>query len=171
MGRRERDDDRRAQLADELVTLLGAMVRRLRATLPDALEAQLHAQLGTTTPHQLEALHILHRTQERGTGGLTMNELARQQGCAVSSASALADRLVSEGLVERVQDPADRRVVRLTATAKGDALCTRFGAVKRDVTMETMRALSVEELETLVGLLRKVACQPARAGAGEHVHG
>lgn len=163
MGVREPEEQRRGELADEVVTLFGAMGRRLRAALPDALQAQLQAQLGTTTPHQLEALHLLQHAQEGGTGGLTMNELARHQGCAVSSASALADRLVSEGLVERVHDLADRRVVRLVATTKGDELCTRFGAVKREVTSQTMRTLSVAELETLVRLLRKVACPPPAA--------
>lgn len=168
---REGEERRRGELADEVVAMFAALVRRLRGTLPDALQTQLHAQLGATTPHQLEALHILHRARERGEAGLTMNDLARQQGCALSSASALADRLVGEGLVERVHDPADRRVVRLVATAKGDALCRQFGAVKRTVTMETMRALSVEELETLVALLRKVACQPVPAGARERGRG
>jgi hypothetical protein len=35
--------------------------------------------------------------------------------------------------------------------------------VKRSVTLETLRALSVADMETLVALLRKVALQPAGA--------
>lgn len=170
MGAHEREEQRRAELADEVVMMFGAMVRRLRAALPDALHAQLQAGLGTTTPHQLEALHSLHRAQERGDAGLTMNELARQQGCAVSSASALADRLVCEGLAERVPDSGDRRVVRLVSTARGDALRLQFGAVKRQVTLETLRALDVEELETFVALLRKVQGQRVTPQAAEMVH-
>lgn len=170
MGAQHGEEERRAALADEVVMMFAAMARRMRATLPDALQAQLQAPLGATTPHQLEALHILHRAQKGGDAGLTMNELARQQGCAVSSASALADRLVCEGLAERVPDSGDRRVVRLVSTARGDALCTQFGAIKRQVTLETLRALDVEELDTLVSLLRKVQAQPVQPEAEEMVH-
>jgi DNA-binding MarR family transcriptional regulator len=170
MTSRVTEEQRRAELADELVAAFGALARHLRATLPDALQTQLQAELGTTTPHQLEALHVLHHAQERGDAGLTMNELARRQGCALSSASALADRLLREGLVERVPDAADRRVVRLVSTAKGNALCTQFGTVKRNVTLDALRRLSVEELETLVALLRKATRHPVAAAAEEIVH-
>lgn len=150
-------EQRRVELADDIITMFGTLVRRFRATIPEAV----HAQLGSATAHQLEALHALLLTRERGDAGVTMNDLARLQGCALSTASALADRLLREGLVERVSDASDRRVVRLVPTSKGEASCEEFRMVKRGVTLETLRALSVEDMETLVALLRKVVLQPA----------
>lgn len=157
---------RRAELAGELVTVFGALARRFRTAIPEALEAEL----GTVTPHQLEALHVLLQTSEGGAAGLTMNELARLQGCALSSASALVDRLLREGLVDRVSDATDRRVVRVVPTAKGDAFCTQFAQVKRGVALQMMCQLSAAEMETLIALLRKAASGAARPGS-EVMHG
>ena len=151
----------RLDLADDIIAAFGTIVRRFRAAIPDAIRSQL----GSTTAHQLEALHVLQHTRARGDAGVTMNELARLQGCALSTASALADRLLREGLVERVADESDRRVVRLVLTEKGEASCEEFRQVKRTVTLETLSELSVEDMETLAVLLRKIATQPAAAGA------
>src|SRR5579864_5371388 len=48
----------RRELADEVVSLIPVLKRRFQATLP----AQLHEELGATTTHQLEALHLLYLT-------------------------------------------------------------------------------------------------------------
>ncbi|MBV8528573.1 MAG: winged helix DNA-binding protein [Candidatus Dormibacteraeota bacterium] len=159
-------EERRAALAGELVAVFGALARRFRTAIPDALEAEL----GTVTPHQLEALHVLLQTSEGGTAGLTMNELARLQGCALSSASALVDRLLREGLVERVSDAADRRVVRVVPTAKGDAFCRQFAQAKRSVALQIVCQLTGEEMETLIALMRKATSGATRPGS-EVVHG
>ena len=154
-------EERRAELAGELVRTFGVLARRFRTAIPDALEAEL----GTVTPHQLEALHVLLQTREGGSGGLTMNELARLQGCALSSASALVDRLLREGLVDRVSDASDRRVVRVVPTAKGDAFCTQFAELKRSVALQMLCQLSVREMEMLVALMRKATSAAPRAGS------
>ena len=159
-------EKRRSELAGELVALFGVLARRFRTAIPDALEAEL----GTVTPHQLEALHLLLQTRESGSGGLTMNELARLQGCALSSASALVDRLLREGLVDRVSDAADRRVVRVVPTAKGDAFCTQFTELKRGVALQMLCQLSVREMEMLVALMRKATSGVPRARS-EVAHG
>lgn len=151
------EERRRAEIADELVAVFGVFARRFRAAIPEALGANL----GSATAHQLEALHMLFHAREGGAAGVSMNELARLQGCALSSASALADRLLREGLVERVPDAADRRVVRLVLTAKGDGFCRQFAEVKRCAALHTLERLSVEEMATLVTLLRKAASAPA----------
>jgi DNA-binding MarR family transcriptional regulator len=151
---------RRAELADDLVAAFGVFVRRFRAAIPEALGTKLGA-----TAHQLETLHMLHHARESGSKGITMNELARLQGCALSSASALADRLLREGLVERVHDADDRRVVRLVPTAKGDAYGCHFAEVKRCAALQSLSHLSVDEMETLVALLRKAASDPSGVAA------
>ena len=144
---------RRDQLADELVAVFGVFVRRFRAAIPESLGAELSA----ATAHQLEALHMLFDARAGGATGVTMNELARMQGCALSSASALADRLLREGLVERASDAADRRVVRLVLTPKGDGFCRQFAEVKRCAALQTLQRLSADEMAALIGLLRKAA--------------
>lgn len=145
----------RREMAGELVALIPQLKRRFQATLP----AQLNEKLGPATTHQLEALHLLHLTVAAADDrtGATMNELARRQGCALSTATALADRLLRQGLAERIQDTADRRVVRIAPTVKGEELCARFAEVRRDLALRAVAALSDEEMATLIGLMRKVA--------------
>ncbi len=146
---------RREDLADRFIAMVPALKQRFQASLP----ADLSDELCNVTPHQMEALHYLHRPR-RGPaagGGITMHELARLQHCGLSSATALADRLIKQGLAERLSDEADRRVVRIAPTARGAALTARFAQVRRQVALEALEALTDAEIETLTGLLHKVA--------------
>ncbi|MHB8324774.1 MAG: MarR family winged helix-turn-helix transcriptional regulator [Candidatus Dormibacteria bacterium] len=70
------------------------------------------------TRHQLRALRSLP------AGGLTMRSFAQALGVSGGSATALADRLIRSGAVERQTDTSDRRVVRLIPTAAGARLAT-----------------------------------------------
>ena len=50
---------------------------------------------------------------------LPLSELAERLCCVRSNLTQLMDRLEAEGLVERVDDPADRRIVRAARTPLG----------------------------------------------------
>ncbi len=50
---------------------------------------------------------------------LTLSELAAQLSCVRSNITQLVDRLEADGLVRRVDDPADRRSVRAELTELG----------------------------------------------------
>lgn len=50
---------------------------------------------------------------------LTLSELAARLSCVRSNMTQLIDRLESDGLVRRVDDPADRRTVRAALTPLG----------------------------------------------------
>ena len=63
---------------------------------------------------QLRAMHLLRRH-----GDLTMRVIAGHLGVAMSTATQVADRLEARGLVRRLDDPTDRRVVRLSLTDSG----------------------------------------------------
>jgi DNA-binding MarR family transcriptional regulator len=144
----------RAELAGDALALVPLIKRRIQAGIP----AGLSEELGGVTQHQMEALHLLHLALAGGESGVgaTMNELARKQGCALSTATALADRLLRQGLAERIADPDDRRVVRIAPTPRGEQLCARFAEAKRDIAVEAMSRLSDDEAATLIDLLRKI---------------
>ena len=90
-----------------MAELKPALDRKMRVRLPDDLRADLQS----VTIHQLEALSLLDR------GGLRMSELARELDISEPASTALADRLVRGGLVERHADADDRRIVRLELSA------------------------------------------------------
>jgi DNA-binding MarR family transcriptional regulator len=56
----------------------------------------------------------------------TVTGLSEALGVSAASASRAADGLVKKGLASRVEDAEDRRVRRLTLTAKGDQLADRI---------------------------------------------
>jgi DNA-binding MarR family transcriptional regulator len=51
---------------------------------------------------------------------LALSELATRQSCVRSNMTQLIDRLEADGLVRRVDDPADRRSVRAAITRLGE---------------------------------------------------
>ena len=51
---------------------------------------------------------------------LALSELASRQSCVRSNMTQLIDRLEADGLVRRVDDPADRRSVRAAITRLGE---------------------------------------------------
>jgi DNA-binding MarR family transcriptional regulator len=150
--------DARAEAASALLALMPVLRRRFQAALPQDIEAELCK----VTQHQGEALYHLRNA---GGSGMTMNELARAQRCALSTATAMVDRLIRQGLAERVHDSEDRRVVRIIATGRGEELTRRFAEVKRQVALHALEPLSDSEVTSLLALLRRIADAPeATAG-------
>ena len=82
-------------------------------------------------------------------GELRMSELAARLGVGSSSASGIADRLVELGLLQRHDDPKDRRQVVVTTTPEAGALLERF----RELDLRQLRALlerlQPDELDTV----------------------
>jgi len=88
---------------------------------------------------------------------LTLSQLAARLSCVRSNMTQLVDRLESDGLVKRLDDPADRRSVRAELTTLGKER-QRAGekAVKR-VQAEFAASLTSRErsaLETALGALK-----------------
>ena len=139
----------RAEAVHELFELLPRLRRRFVGDVPE----DLNQELCRITPHQGETLYML---KQAGQGGLSMNELARAQGCALSTATAMVDRLIKLELAERLPDQEDRRVVRISLTERGRDLTTRFAAHKQRAFHEVLARLNDDEVITLVQLLRRL---------------
>jgi len=142
----------RAELIERFLELQPRMRRWFTRATPD----DLHAQMGAITVQQMHTLHAIARR-----GGVTMGELA---GCldaaSLSSATQMSDRLVKLGLVERLSDPADRRLVRVVMSQRGRDLLHRREAAWREGVGRLLEALTDEECATLVRLLERAAGPP-----------
>ena len=66
------------------------------------------------TMAQAKLLYVVTASRE-----LTMSDIAQRLGVTVSTASGSVDHLVALGLLRRVDDPANRRQVRVSVTALG----------------------------------------------------
>jgi DNA-binding MarR family transcriptional regulator len=95
-----------------------------------SIQARLESVLGEIglTSAKYQAIDALARAGEP----LTLSELAGNLRCVRSNITQLVDRLEADGLVKRVDDPADRRAVRAVVTPLGmDRRTEGMGAVGR----------------------------------------
>lgn len=114
-----------AEHEQSMVMLLGAA-----QSVHDRLEAAL-AEVGLT-PAKYQAIDELARAGEP----LTLSDFASRLHCVRSNITQLVDRLEADGLVRRVDDPADRRAIR--------AVITPSGLERRTVGAEVVRRLEDE---------------------------
>jgi DNA-binding MarR family transcriptional regulator len=90
-------------------------------------------EVGLTLP-QLVTLHILEQAGVR-----TISAIASSLRLSPAATSHLIDRLVTGGLVGRIEDPQDRRQKRVTITPAGRRLVER---VRRERTREMTEAVA-----------------------------
>lgn len=113
----------------------------------DRLEEALR-QVGLSRA-KMEALSQLVRAGDP----MPLRALADGQRCVPSNMTTLVDRLESEGLVRRVDDPADRRSVRAELTPLGRELAAAGAEAHARVQEEFASSLSPSDLSTLQRIL------------------
>ena len=116
------------------------------------------------TVGQVQCLRTISRL-----GQPTMSEVAGALELQPSTATGMVDDLVERGLVERCDDPDDRRVVRVTLTAKGRAGRDRCRQAMRGRLMELLGDIDDDDLERIheaLSILRDSAAR--KAGADEN---
>lgn len=94
---------------DRFLQLMQSIGRR--SSLRDPMASALQAEFSGPQLHALMWLGV--------EGPLTMGDLAQRSGATEKTITGIVDRLEREGLVKRVRDDADRRVVRVELTRKG----------------------------------------------------
>lgn len=143
---KELDDRVAPRAASDGKELLGtffAVAKRSEAQMSATLK-----RLELTVP-LADLLHVL----DPDAPAPAMKAIAAQLCCDPSSVTFLTDRLLAKGLIERAEDPHDRRsrVVRLT----GEGARTRGELLTAMREQSVLAALDAGEQETLLALLRK----------------
>lgn len=91
-------------------------------------------------------------------GKVTQKELAEMVWTDKASMVRILDYLTEKGVIERIQDPADRRAYRIRTTKFGRTLVPKikdaFGAVNNS----TLADLPAIETQDILSSLRKMAC-------------
>lgn len=88
--------------------------------------------------------------------GMKQVELADRLDVEPISACRIIDRLAEAGLVERLRDPADRRVWRLSLTAKAQPIHKRLGELAEAMSLEAFAGLSGEQLMDMRAALARI---------------
>jgi DNA-binding MarR family transcriptional regulator len=125
----------------------------------------LLAPLGLT-PSQAEVLRCLAEAD-----GLSLNALGRRLVCETGSPSRLVTSLVDRGLIERQDNPGDRRQVTLSLSEAGAQLAREVAAVEKRLHGWIEERLAPEEIATVSdGLRRMLAGTAAGNAVRERLH-
>jgi DNA-binding MarR family transcriptional regulator len=128
--------------AEQLVEELGRLSTATALLEPDDLH--------------LTATQKLALAELAGGETLRLMELARRIGTTDPTASRAVDGLVTLGLVERHDDPDDRRALRLAATATGKRWVKRRRRLVAAALHAPLAALKPAERRRLVELLARL---------------
>jgi len=105
---------------------------------------------GLATSHG-DILDALLRSEK-----LTMKELADKISRDKSTITALVDKLIKQGYVEKARDIEDNRVVFVTLTEKGKELKPMFEKISQDLLSRVYTGISQNEREELIKTLKKI---------------
>ena len=136
------DDHRALRIWLRLLTCTHLIEKRVRGGLRE--------QFATTLP-RFDLMAQLERHPE----GLKMNELSRLLMVTGGNITAIVDQVEKEGLVERLDEPADRRAFRIRLTPAGRKTFAEMARAHEDWVVEMLSGLSRREQDELLKLLAK----------------
>jgi DNA-binding MarR family transcriptional regulator len=138
-----RSDDHRA---------LRIWLRLLTCTqmIERVVRSRLRERFGTTLP-RFDLMAQLERHPE----GLLMNELSRLLMVTGGNVTAIVDQLAKEGLVERMDEPADRRAFRIRLTRGGEKAFADMAVAHEEWVVDMLSGLTRREQDDLLRLLAK----------------
>lgn len=134
--------DRHVAEIEELLRNVGTMLKKRGRDIVSNFDI---------TPPQLDALLVL-----REFGNLTMGELCGRMFLACSTATDLIDRMERNGLIERVRDTNDRRVIRLRMLDKGSVVIDEVLVARRDYLSAILTEVDVPDKERLIQSLEQL---------------
>ena len=119
------------------------------------------------TMRQLRVLNIVTREP-----GLATSELSQRLGVSAPTASGIVERLTDKGLIERTDDPCDRRIHRLNLTSAGVETIRNVDTLLERLIDTVLPLVSMDDLEAMrraSEILLDVLTRAAEAMKGQDV--
>jgi DNA-binding MarR family transcriptional regulator len=143
------------QFASRVIVLMPALMQEMWA-----YERNFFSHSDVSFP-QLLALTYLYQRES-----CTMKELSRAMRARESTTTGLVDRMAGTGLLKRLRDKDDRRVVRAVITTKGRAAMKQLQKQRRRAFIELFKRVSAMDrsrwLEIVEKLVREMAPDQAK---------
>lgn len=124
-------------------------------TCTQLIEGQVRSRLRSRFATTLPRFDLMAQL-ERHPEGLRMNALSRLLMVTGGNVTAIVDQLEKEGLVERLDEPADRRAFRIRLTRAGERSFAEMARAHEEWVVGVFSGLSRREHEELLKLLAKV---------------
>ena len=115
------------------------------------VRSRLRQEFGTTLPR-----FDLMAQLERYPQGLKMNALSELLMVTGGNVTAIVDQLEKEGLVERLDEPADRRAFRIRLTRAGERTFGEMARAHEGWVVEMLSGLTRKEHAALLELLARL---------------
>jgi DNA-binding MarR family transcriptional regulator len=139
--------------SDDIIDRANAFIAAIYSNLMlheiDGLKDGLMKNL---TFHEIHTLEIIG-----DLGDATMNQIARHANVTQSTITTMVDKLVRKGVVERVREQGDRRIIRVRLTERGLKAYTEHQDIHREVTRRWLSALEAEEQQVALKVMEKIA--------------
>ena len=141
-----------AELEDQNFRI-ARMIYQTYTRFQNCLDEIFRAQ-GLTTERYLVLLAIKnHDVPAR------MVDIARWGERSTNAVSTIVDRMVKAGLLRRVRDRSDRRVVNVFITSKGEDALKPANLAALEFYQQIMSPLSLEDGRTFLSLFRMINCK------------
>jgi DNA-binding MarR family transcriptional regulator len=129
------------------------LLHRVRDVL-SLCEDSIFKEYGLTT----EQFSVLAAVKSRG-GSVRIIDLVEALERRPNSVSMLVDRMVKAGLVRRIRDRSDRRVVHMSLTSKGENTLEPATPAGWEFVQKILSPLSDKDKHVLASLLEIVKCE------------
>lgn len=113
-----------------------------------------------------DLLHLRVLVVLSSGSALSLGALAEAVGIHLTRASRVCDRLVTRGLVDRADDPTNRRQLVLRLTPAGHDVVTKVMRERAEQIRPILAQMTQEDRHTLVSSLRQFS--QAAGGLGSH---
>ncbi|MBJ8058206.1 MarR family transcriptional regulator [Bacillus cereus] len=134
----------REQLMEELSTNVFAMFRTLRNDIGKIFG-------GYIPWNEFIVLRILNRTNKE-----MVSRVANELNVSNSHITAVTEKLINKGFVNRSRSTSDRRVVYLEITEQGKDLVAKMEDAKKQYLQERFSTLSEEEMNIMISISKKL---------------
>jgi MarR family transcriptional regulator, organic hydroperoxide resistance regulator len=132
-----------ADLVDAIVAEYEPIVARMRRAMASVWHDRSISKTGLVVLIQLE----IH-------GPVSMSRLASLLDVGLPNMTGIVDRMEEQGLVERVRDERDRRVVVVSATPRGRAMAEELESIRRQRLRELVVALGPSDRQSCLRAFR-----------------
>ncbi|TME33008.1 MAG: MarR family transcriptional regulator [Chloroflexi bacterium] len=146
-------------------TTVGSMADQIVAEIEDGLAHQRHKWAAQCQAHGLSMTHFHVLALLDADGPTPMSRLADQLGVAFSNLTGIVSRMEERGIVERVHDAEDRRVVLAQLTPTGRDVVHKVEATRTEHMRQLVNALTSEEQRALLGAFKTLTTAHARLHA------
>jgi DNA-binding MarR family transcriptional regulator len=134
-------------------------------TCTTLIEGEIRSRLRGAFDMTLPRFDVMAQL-DKAPGGMTLGELSQRMMVSNGNVTGLAERLVTQGLLERRASPNDRRAQLVSLTGEGRRAFRAMARTHENWIAEIFAELSPNDIEALMRLLARAKASARKAVGG-----